>query len=334
MKQYPKISIITVNYNLASYLEATIRSVLDQGYPNLEYIIVDGGSTDGSVDIIRKYESQLAWWVSEPDENHFHAMEKGLARATGEIMAWLNSDDLYHHKSLFAVAEIFSTFPQVEWLTGMPTEYNDTGAAMGRYTLPYARWSARRYLTFDFQFIQQESTFWRRSLWEKAGGHLNRSYKLAAEMELWARFFRHAKLYTCLNLLGGFRFREGIQKSSNMERYLAEGLDIIRKERKRLPWLRRFGLQVLRVPGFPLGILFFWDVPFLREFYRWLYALPPVIQYDYPSGKYIFSRRLVKHPPLLLGGRQVARKKAEQQGELMAEEKTATGFQRSESTQA
>jgi glycosyltransferase involved in cell wall biosynthesis len=103
----PKISIITPNYNGGEYLEETIQSILTQNYPNLEYIIIDGGSTDNSVEIIKKYEDQLSFWVSEPDKGLYDAIQKGFDKSSGEIMAWLNSDDLYHKNAFFTVVEIF-----------------------------------------------------------------------------------------------------------------------------------------------------------------------------------------------------------------------------------
>lgn len=229
----PKITIVTPSFNQAKYLESTILSVLGQGYPNLEYIIVDGGSTDGSVDIIRKYEHQLAWWVSEPDKGLYDALQKGFGRSSGDIMAWLNADDMYHAQSLFTVAEIFNRFTDVKWIMGANTFFDEAGRPFLYDDLPYGqRWSRLRLQLSDGGFIQQESVFWRRSLWEKAGGFIDQNYALAADFELWLRFFRHERLYTTSFMLGGFRFRSENQKSYNQRgQYLTEMKQLLVKEK-------------------------------------------------------------------------------------------------------
>lgn len=228
----PKITIVTPSFNQAKYLESTILSVLGQGYPNLEYIIIDGGSTDCSVEIIRKYERQLAYWVSGPDGGLYDALQKGFAQSSGEIMAWLNADDMYHPKSLFTVAEIFERFGNVQWLMGSNTFFDEAGRPFLYDDLPYGqRWSRLRLQLFDGRFIQQESVFWRRTLWQQAGGFIDQNYPLAADFELWLRFFKHEPLYSTSFMLAGFRFRSENQKSYNQRgQYLQEAKHLLARE--------------------------------------------------------------------------------------------------------
>jgi glycosyltransferase involved in cell wall biosynthesis len=230
----PKISIITPNYNQADFLEQTILSVLGQEYPDIEYIIIDGGSTDGSVEIIKKYEKHLFYWVSEPDSGLYHAIQKGFEKSTGDIMGWINSDDKLHPGALSVIGEIFDSLPTVNWITGSPTGYDITGR-----TVVAARardWSKYDYYLHDYKWVQQESTFWRRSLWEKSGATLNLNIRYAADFELWLRFFRYEKLFTVATILGGFRFRSTQQLSlQHRDKYMKEAEDLINAEVAALP---------------------------------------------------------------------------------------------------
>ncbi len=212
---WPKISLVTPVFNSVRYLEATIHSVLGQKYPNLEYIIIDGGSTDGSLDVIRKYQSQLHFWTSEADRGMYDAINKGFARSTGTLMGWISATDLLHAGSLFVVGGVFRTFPEVEWITGRPTGFSDDGMAVE--LLKLRQWSRLPFLAGANRYIQQESTFWRLSLWERAGARVDDSRRSASDFELWVRFFRYAKLYPVDALIGGFRSHPDSLGLQNLE---------------------------------------------------------------------------------------------------------------------
>jgi glycosyltransferase involved in cell wall biosynthesis len=199
-----KISIVTPSYNQAGFLEETIKSVVDQGYEHLEYIVIDGGSTDGSAQIIDKYRRHLHYSVSEPDSGHANALNKGFARSSGQIMAWLNSDDKYLPWTLKTVAEIFDEYPQVNWIVGTDAIWNDKGAMVAAYDV---HTSVLDYLAGDHhkRMIQAESVFWRRSLWDAAGGFINEGYQLMVDTELWTRFFRFDALWHVYCILAGYR---------------------------------------------------------------------------------------------------------------------------------
>lgn len=309
MVHFPKISIVTVNYNNARFLEETMLSVLNQGYPNLEYIVIDGGSTDNSVDIIKKYEKHLAYWVSETDEGQYHAIQKGFDKSTGEIMAWINSDDFYLPNAFTAVAEIFSTFPNVNWLMGIPREYTAQGTLISRINLPWSRWSRWRYYTYDFQFIQQESSFWRRSLWEKSGARMDTTFRYAGDLELWARFFRHTCLHTTVATLAGFRHHQYQQRSVEYrQRYLEECVLAIQRELALLTLPQRLYSWLLRLLGKFTGFLYFLDVPGFRFPHEFAFQLPKAIFYDFENKTYTRKNLTMKFPPLFVFGRQIHRR--------------------------
>ncbi len=233
----PVVSIVTPSFNQAEYLDRCVRSVVEQGYPRLEYVIIDGGSTDGSVDIIRQHHDQLSYSVSEPDNGMYDGLNKGFSRTSGEIMAWLNADDMYTPWAFSVVAEIFDAFPEIEWLSSaFPLAWDRKGRGVKCAHLPgFNRQAFYRGLNLPgiargaHGFIQQESTFWRRSLWDRAGGQLDASLRLAADFDLWARFWQHADLYAVDVPLAGFRMHDNQKTARQFAQYLEEGLAVLRK---------------------------------------------------------------------------------------------------------
>ncbi|UFS72800.1 glycosyltransferase [Geomonas sp. RF6] len=225
----PRISLVTPSYNYGEYLEACLDSILSQNYPNLEYIVMDGGSTDNTVQILKKYERHFTYWQSRPDGGQYRAIDDGLRRTTGEIMTWLNADDMFHPGAFETAAEIFGADAAVEWIMGRPNSFDQAGRQKG--VLPYLPLNSRARYLADEDFIQQEGIFWKRSLWERAGAHIRTDMKLAADLELWARFFRHAPLYAVDTLLAGFRDHP-LQKSKDKAGYTAEANIVLARERE------------------------------------------------------------------------------------------------------
>ena len=230
-RELPKITIVTPSFNQRPFLEECIDSILSQDYPNLEYIIMDGGSFDGSVDIIRKHEKHLAYWQSMADGGQYAAINAGFLRSRGSIMTWLNSDDRMHNHALLIVASVFQQRSDVRWLMGRPNGFDEHATRLWVFDdLP--KWSRGKYLRKQYKnpYIQQEGTFWRRDLWEQAGGSLQCDLKLAGDLELWARFFRYDQLHTVDALLAGFRNHPGQKTKSLLAEYNAEAEEILNAE--------------------------------------------------------------------------------------------------------
>jgi len=187
MSERPVVSIVTPSYNQAAFLEQTIRSVLAQDYPNIEYIVVDGGSTDGSVEIIKRYADRIARWVSEPDEGQSDAINKGFRMATGEIVAWLNSDDLYFPQTLSSAVKRFEENAALGLFYG-DCVFVDRDGQFLRYFTEVEPYSAFR-LRNCSDFIMQPTTFFRRDVLFDIG-LLDAGLHFAMDWDLWCRFAR------------------------------------------------------------------------------------------------------------------------------------------------
>jgi glycosyltransferase involved in cell wall biosynthesis len=182
MQHAPLVSIITPSFNQAAFLEQTIRSVLDQDYPNIEYWVIDGGSTDESVDIIRKYESRLAGWVSEKDQGQADGINKGLTKARGEIVGWLNSDDLYYPGAIAGAVEAFCLHPEASFVFSDVESIDEHSKAFN--LMRFGDWKLPELMTFHI--IGQPGVFMRRAVLEQAG-HLDLSYNYLLDVQLWLR---------------------------------------------------------------------------------------------------------------------------------------------------
>ncbi|OGU10242.1 MAG: hypothetical protein A2075_21565 [Geobacteraceae bacterium GWC2_58_44] len=227
-KPAPRITTVIPSYNYGRYLERCIDSILSQNYPNLELIVMDGGSTDNTVEILKRYQKHLSHWQSRPDAGQYSAIEQGFLRSTGEIMGWLNADDMFHPGAFDTVATVFSEHPEVEWLMGRPNSFDEQGRQ--KVVLSFLPMNSRAKYLADQELIQQEGVFWRRGLWERSGAYLEKELLLAADLELWARFFRSAALYSVDSLIAGFRDHP-LQKSKDKAGYTAEANRVLARER-------------------------------------------------------------------------------------------------------
>jgi len=215
----PRVTVVTPSLNQGEFLEQTIRSVLLQGYPDLEYIVVDGGSTDCSVEVIRKYERHLAWWVSEPDRGQSHAVNKGFAASTGEIMCWLNSDDFLMPGALRAVAEVLAggaAFAAVGHALKVYTDGRPPHLLEGRFEgLP-------RLLEFWKGYtMHQPSVFWRREVFEKVG-YLDEGRHYVMDFDYWARIARHFDFVNVDRVLSGATYHERAKTGDGYRAYYRE----------------------------------------------------------------------------------------------------------------
>lgn len=205
-----KISVVTAVRNAMPWVAETVQSVLSQNDQDLEYIVVDGASTDGTREYLASRKHQFATFVSEPDQGQYAAIAKGMQQASGDILGWINGDDILLPWTLKLVTRIFREFPTVDWITGSPAYLNTRSECF--LVSPVAASYPRKYLANGWfregvlGYLMQENTFWRRNLWEKAGG-LDLQWQWAADFDLWVRFAAHAELTTVATPLAAFRIR-------------------------------------------------------------------------------------------------------------------------------
>lgn len=206
----PKISIVVPCLNMELYIEQTIKSIINQEYPNLELIIMDGGSSDSTLKILDKYNSFTTILISEKDGGQYKAVQKGMSLATGEILAWINADDIYYPWTLQFVSKVFLEDSTINWIGGIPTTMNEKGEIEGfSYNTPSR---PKKYIQKGwfkagmFGYLQQEGMFWSRELWNKSGG-LDTTLKLAADYQLWIKFSNHAEMVSVGVPFACFRIR-------------------------------------------------------------------------------------------------------------------------------
>lgn len=234
---------------MEQYIGDTIDSILNQKYPELEYIVIDGCSTDNTCNIVRSYGERVTKLISEKDDGQYHAIQKGLDLATGDIMGWLNADDIYMPWTLSVVSEVFKKFPDVDWIIGLPSFLNERGQCISVHSsvasFPQKHIRNGWYRDYLAGCLQQESMFWRRSLWEKVSG-LDTTLSLAADFKLWVEFARYAELVPVAVPLAAFRKRPDMQRSSvDGDRYASEVENVCGKLQKPSMiwnWLSRRGL--------------------------------------------------------------------------------------------
>lgn len=205
----PVISMVTPSFQHGAFLERTMRSVLDQQYPRLEYIVQDGGSRDGTAELLDRYRPRLKAAASQKDRGQAHAVNLGFSHATGELMAYLNSDDLLLPGSLHYIAAYFRAHPEVDAVYGQRVVVNATDQETGRWVLP----DHEDQMLLWADYVPQETLFWRRSIWEKTGGKVDESFQFALDWELLLRFREAGARMACLpRFLGAFRIH-ALQKT-------------------------------------------------------------------------------------------------------------------------
>lgn len=220
-----KISIIVPCFNMSLYIRDTLDSIINQKYENYELIVVDGGSTDGTIDIIKEYHDNITIFISESDKGQYDAINKGMKLANGDILCWLNADDIYFRWTLKMVSFIFNKFNDVMWITGSPS-FTDKNNYLTKINCNVGG-KPKSYIANGFfndklyGFLQQENMFWRKKVWETCGP-LNNDYSLASDFELWTKFAKKHDLVSISIPLASFRMRFDSRSKTGINKYNEE----------------------------------------------------------------------------------------------------------------
>jgi glycosyltransferase involved in cell wall biosynthesis len=228
MPPLPRITVVTPSLNQGRFIERTIQSVLDQQYPDLEYLVIDGGSTDGTIDLLRKFGSRIQW-VSEKDRGQSHAINKGLAKATGEICAFLNADDLYEPGALRRVGDYFAGSPERMWLAGRCRIIDTAGREIRKPVTAYKNFwllgGSYNVLTV-LNYVSQPAVFWRRRAMEETGP-LNEKLYYGMDYDLWLRIGKRHPLGTVPQYLASFRVHAASKTGATASRQFEELWQIV-----------------------------------------------------------------------------------------------------------
>ena len=239
----PLVSVVTPSYNQGTFLEETILSVLGQDYQKIEYLVVDGGSSDGSQVIIEKYAQRITWWVSEKDSGQAEAINKGFQHAKGEILGWLNSDDLYMPLTLQIVVDYFLAHPEVGLVFGDLLAIDENGDQIN--SLHYADYTLEDLMTFHI--IGQPAVFFRREILEQAG-YLDLSYQYLLDHQLWIRMACISKIQHIPQVLAAARFHAGAKNIAAAEKFGEEAYRIV-------DWMRSYEKTSLILPKIEKKVL-------------------------------------------------------------------------------
>ncbi len=224
IKNQPLVSIITPSYNQAQFLGKAILSIKEQDYPRIEHIIIDGGSTDGSLDVLEKYSDSLTW-ISEPDEGQSQAINKGFARASGEIIGWINSDDFYLPGAVSIAAKALTENPDIDAIYGYCAKVDENGKTTEILKSPEFD---RRVIFSNPCIIYQQTVFFRKSLLDKAG-LLDEKLHYAMDFDLWIRMAKVGEFKLIPEVLAAYRFTSDCKSVANSEKFWQEVDQIFRR---------------------------------------------------------------------------------------------------------